>query len=51
MTWEIRITQKIKDDIVVVDRKNEFEHLLQITPARAKVTISPSHLDLSAFHC
>ena len=45
------MTRKMKDDIVVVDRKDEFEHLLQATIVTAIATASVGHLNLSAFYC
>lgn len=37
------MTQKIKDDIVVVNEKYEFEHIPQITLANAIATVNPGH--------
>ena len=50
MTWEIKIIQKIKDDVVIIDGKDKFEHLPQGTPAKAIAIAIPSHLNSSAFH-
>lgn len=44
------MTRKIKDDIIVVNEKDEFEHLLQVTLAKAIATTSPGYLNLSTFH-
>ena len=40
----------MKDDDIVVDRKDEFEHLPQATTATATAITSPKYLNLSAFH-
>ena len=50
MTWEIEITWQIKDDIVIVNEKDKFEHVSQTTPRNATTTTSPSHLNSLAFH-
>ena len=50
MTWKIGMTQQIKDDVVVIDGKDEFEHVAQTTPANATATASLGHLNLSAFY-
>ena len=42
---------KIKDDILIVDKKDEFEHIPQTTSANATVTVTLGHLNSSAFHC
>ncbi len=44
MTW------KIKYVVVVVDRKDKFEHIPQTTSANAIATARSGHLNLSAFH-
>lgn len=41
----------MKDNIIVVDKKNEFEHFLQVTPTKAIGIVSPGHQNLSTFHC
>ena len=45
------MTRKIKDDNIVVDGKDKFEHLSQATTATATATTSPGHLNFSAFYC
>ena len=45
------MTQKIKDDVVVVHEKDEFEYVLQTTLANTIAIISPGHLNSSVFHC
>ena len=51
MTWEIGIIQKMKDNIFVVDRKNKFEQILQVIPAKATAIASPGHLNSLVFAC
>ena len=41
----------MKNDVVIIDRKDEFEYLPQATPAKAIATTSSDYLSLSAFHC
>lgn len=50
MTWEIEIIRQIKNDVVIVDKKDKFEHVLQTTKANATAIASPDYLNLSAFH-
>ena len=50
MTWEIRMTRKMKDDVIMVDGKDEFEHLPRVITATATAIVSPRHLSSSAFH-
>ncbi len=44
MTW------KIKYVVVVIDGKDEFEHVPQTTSVNAIVTARSGHLNSSAFH-
>ena len=39
------MTQKIKDDVVVIDKKDEFEHVPQATPAKAIAIAILGHLN------
>ncbi len=50
MTWEIGMTLKMKYVVIVVDGKNEFEHVPQTTSANATATACSSHVNSSAFH-
>ena len=39
MTW------KIKDDVVIINGKDEFKHVPKTTPAKVTATSSLSHLN------
>ena len=45
MTW------KIKDNIVIVDGKDEFEYLPRVITVMAIVTVSLGYLNSPAFYC
>lgn len=45
------MTQQIKDNVVVINEKDEFKYVSQITPANAVEIASPGHLNLLTFHC
>lgn len=52
MTGKIDIIEKIKEDVViVVNRKNKFEHLPEINLVKTTATASLSHLNSSNFYC
>ena len=51
MTWEIRITRQIKDDDVVIDRKDEFEYVSQTILANTTATASSGYQNSLAFYC
>ena len=41
----------MKDDVIVIDAKDEFKHLPQATLAKAIATASLGYLNLLAFYC
>ena len=51
MTWKIGMIWKMKYVVAVVDKKDEFEHVLQIILANAIATVSLGYLNSSVFHC
>ena len=50
MTWEIGMTWKMKYVVVVIDGKDEFEHVPQTTSANATAIAFSGYLNSSAFH-
>ena len=51
MTWKIGMTWKMKDVVVVFERKDEFENIPQITQVIAIPIASSGHPNSSPFHC
>ena len=50
MTWEIKMTWMIKDYVIIVNGKDEFEHLPWATIVTAIVTASLGYLNSLVFY-
>lgn len=50
MTCKIRMTWKMKDDVIIIDGKDEFKYLSQVTLVKAIAAASLDHLNSSVFY-